>query len=151
VLKALPHLGPGPFIVHNSDTVWSERARPNLPMLTNTWLPAQMEALLLLAHRDSSIGYTGRGDFHIDGVGRLMRRTPGEEAPYVFAGVSVIEPRLFDGIAEQAFSLNVIFDRAAAKNALFGVVLDGTWMHVGTPQALSEAEIHLHEGQRRRA
>jgi len=151
VLKALPHLGPGPFIVHNSDTVWSEAGRQNLSMLMNVWQPARMEALLLLAHRDSSIGYTGRGDFHMEGLGRLKRRTLGEEATYVFAGVSIIEPRLFEGIADQAFSLNVIFDRATAKNTLFGVVLDGTWMHVGTPQALSEAESHLHEGQRRRA
>ncbi len=33
----------------------------------------------------------------------------------------------------EAFSLNAIFDRAIAGGALFGAVLDGTWMHVGTP------------------
>jgi N-acetyl-alpha-D-muramate 1-phosphate uridylyltransferase len=69
----------------------------------------------------------------------------------VFAGVSVLKPQLFDGIVDPTFSLNVVFDRAIAGNALYGAVLEGTWMHVGTPRALSEAESHLNEGQRRRA
>jgi MurNAc alpha-1-phosphate uridylyltransferase len=151
VRKALPHLGKHAFIVHNSDSVWLDGARSNLGMLIGAWQPACMAALLLLARRDSSIGYESRGDFHLDESGLLKRRTLGEEAPYVFAGVSVLKPQLFDGIVDPTFSLNVVFDRAIAGNALYGAVLEGTWMHVGTPRALSEAESHLNEGQRRRA
>ena len=143
VLKALAHFEGRPFMVHNSDSVWSEEARSNLTLLMEAWAPQSMPALLLLAHRDSSIGYDGRGDFHLDASGRLRRRGAGEEAPYVFAGVSILEPQLFEGIAERSFSLNKIFDRAIAKNGLFGIALEGTWMHVGTPQALIEAESHL--------
>lgn len=151
VRKALPYVGQNAFIVHNSDSVWSEGEHPNVSLLMNAWEPRRMGVLLLLARCDSSIGYFGHGDFHMDGKGSLERRVPGEPAPYVFAGVSIIEPSLFDGIADRAFSLNVIFDRAASKKSLFGVLLDGTWMHVGTPQALSEAESHLNERERRRA
>ncbi len=152
VLKALAHFEGRPFMVHNSDSVWSEGGgHSNLRLLMNSWAPAQMSALLLLARRDSSIGYEARGDFHLEASGRLRRRTAGIEAPYVFAGVSILKPQLFDGIAERAFSLNAIFDRASAAHELYGVVLDGTWMHVGTPQALMEAEAHLNERHRRRA
>lgn len=151
VLKALPFLGPGPFIVHNSDSVWIEHSRPNLGLSMEAWAPDCMAALLLLARRESSIGYAGRGDFHLDESQRLRRRGAGEETPYVFAGVSILKPQLFDGVAELAFSLNAIFDKAIAQNALYGVALDGTWMHVGTPEALMEAESHLNEGRRRRA
>ena len=115
------------------------------------WAPRRMDGLLLLARRDLSIGYDGRGDFHLDASGRLRRKGAGEETPYVFACVSILKPELFEGVTERAFSLVRIFDRAAAKNALYGVVLEGTWMHVGTPEALIEAESHLNEGQRRRA
>ena len=94
----------------------------------------------------------GPGDFHRDATGgHLKSQNKGEDAPYVFAGVSILTPSLFEGVHDQAFSLNVIFDRASAAGSLFGAVLDGTWMHVGTPQALLEAEGHLHEGQRLRA
>ncbi len=109
-----------------------------------------MAALLLLAQRDSSIGYEGRGDFHLDGTGRLTRKGAGQETPYVFAGVSILKPELFGGIATPSFSLNVIFDRAIAEHGLYGVVLQGTWMHVGTPGSLLQAESYLNEGQRRR-
>ncbi len=148
VRKALPHLGAHAFIVHNSDSVWSEGSRSNLGMLIGAWELERMAALLLLARRNSSIGYDGRGDFHMDASGRLKRRMKGEDAAYVFAGVSILKPQLFDGIGDQAFSLNVIFDRAIAGDALFGAVLDGTWMHAGTPEALLEAESYLHERRR---
>ncbi len=151
VLKALPHLGPGAFIVQNSNSVWSEGARSNLKLLVAAWRPARMRALLLLARREGSIGYDGRGDFFMDDAGRLRRRGKAENAPYVFAGVSILTPALFEGAGEQAFSLNAIFDRAIAEDALFGAVLDGTWMHVGTPAALLEAESYLNEGRRRTA
>ncbi len=151
VRKALPHFRRQAFIVHNSDSVWREGARSNLKTLMGAWQPDRMAALLLLAHRNSSIGYESRGDFHMDAAGRLKRRMKGEDAAYIFAGVSILKPRLFDGIDDRAFSLNVIFDRAIAEDALFGAVLDGTWMHVGTPEALLEAESHLNEGRRRRA
>ncbi len=151
VRKALPHLGHHAFIVHNSDSVWVEGPRSDLAMLIDAWEPERMAALLLLARRDSSIGFEGRGDFHRDAFGRLQRRTMGQEAPYVYTGVCILKPELFGGIAERAFSLNVIFDRAIEAHTMFGVVLEGTWMHIGTPEALLEAESHLNEGQRRRA
>jgi MurNAc alpha-1-phosphate uridylyltransferase len=150
VKKALPHLGCA-FIVHNSDSVWSEGANSNLKMLVDAWDEGRMAALLLLARRDSSIGYDGLGDFHMDSTGLPQRRKKGEDAACVFAGVSILASRLFEGIRDEAFSLNVIFDRASAEGALFGAVLQGTWMHVGTPQALLEAESYLNEGRRLRA
>jgi MurNAc alpha-1-phosphate uridylyltransferase len=151
VRKALPHIGREAFVVHNSDSVWSEGAHSNLQMLLAAWDQERMKALLLLARRDASIGYDGPGDFHRDAAGHLKRRIKGQDAPYVFSGVSILSPSLFEGVHDQAFSLNVIFDRASAADSLFGAVLDGTWMHVGTPQALLEAESHLHERQRLRA
>ena len=42
-----------------------------------------------------------------------------------------------------AFSLTVLFDRAAEKGRLFGLRLEGVWMHVGTPEAVAAAEAAL--------
>ena len=105
----------GPFMVHNSNSVWTEGARSNLRLLMEAWAPRRMDGLLLLARRNSSIGYDGRGDFHLDASGRLRRRGGGEETPYVFAGVSILKPELFEGVTERAFSLVRIFDRAARR------------------------------------
>ena len=140
VVKAQPLLGGDPFFIHNSDTVWLERDVANIDRMIAGWDPVSMDSLLLLARRDNSIGYDGAGDFELGADGRLARRQKGQQTPYVFAGVSIVHPRMLAGAPAGAFSLNVPWDRAIASGRLHGIVLDGLWMHVGTPEALAEAE-----------
>jgi N-acetyl-alpha-D-muramate 1-phosphate uridylyltransferase len=140
VKKVLPKLGRGPFFIHNADSVWSEGATPALSRMLRKWNPEAMDCLLLLAPVTTSIGYAARGDFKMDQDGRLARREVNEVVPFAFAGVSLCDERLFDGAPEGRFSLNLLWDRALAKGRLYGMRLDGNWMHVGTPEALKEAE-----------
>lgn len=146
VAKALPLLGDGAFVLHNSDSVWIEGVGANLDRLAAAWDGARMDALLLLAPTGQSLGYSGRGDFTMDAAGVLARRAERSVAPFVFAGVSILHPRLFAGAPEGRFSLNVLFDRAIAAGRLHGVRLDGLWMHVGDPRALAEAEAAIVRG-----
>lgn len=138
--KALPLLGRGPFFIHNADSVWSEGAAPALSRMLRLWNPAEMDCLLLLAPAATSIGYAARGDFSMGADGRLARRAEGEVVPFAFAGVSLCDERLFKDAPEGRFSLNLLWDRALAKGKLYGMRMDGRWMHVGTPEALAEAE-----------
>jgi MurNAc alpha-1-phosphate uridylyltransferase len=140
VVQALPHLGTGPFLIHNSDSVWIEGVGSNLARLFEAWDSARMDALMLLASGATSVGYDGQGDFSMGTDGRLTRRGERQMAPFVFTGVSIAHPRLFDGAPKGPFSLNAPWDAAIDKGRLFGVRLDGLWMHVGTPEALVEAE-----------
>lgn len=140
IRKALPLLGHEPFLIHNSDTVWIEHTTRNLDRLCAAWNGGTMDTLMLLAPREESLGYDGGGDFELSKSSHVIRRHPGTQAPYVFAGVSIAHPRLFDGAPEGAFSLNTLWDRAIAAGRVFGIALKGTWMHVGTPEAVSEAE-----------
>ncbi len=140
VTRALPLLGEDPFVIHNSDSVWEEGIGNNIERLLNQWQPERMDSLLLMALTSRSIGYEGSGDFVMDAEGRLQRRQEARQAPFVFAGVSIAHPRLFADAPDGPFSLNLLWDRAINKGRLFGAPLDGTWMHIGTPQALAEAE-----------
>jgi MurNAc alpha-1-phosphate uridylyltransferase len=140
VVKALPQLGDAPFFHLNADTIWIDGAKPNLGRLAESFDPAAMDALLLLAPTANSIGYAGRGDFSITGNGRLQRRAEGEVAPFVFAGAAILSPALFADAPPGEFSLTLLFDRAAAAGRLAGLRLEGTWMHVGTPEAIAAAE-----------
>jgi MurNAc alpha-1-phosphate uridylyltransferase len=137
--KALPLLGHGPFFIHNADSVWSEGATPALSRMLRLWNPAAMDCLLLLAPAATSIGYAAKGDFSMAPDGRLARRGD-EVVPFAFAGVSLCDERLFKDSPDGKFSLNLLWDRALAKGKLYGMRLDGRWMHVGTPDALAEAE-----------
>jgi MurNAc alpha-1-phosphate uridylyltransferase len=140
VVKALPELGDAPFFHINSDTIWIDGVRPNLTRLAENFDPATMDALLLLAPSAGSIGYAGRGDFTMKPDGRLLARSEREVAPFVYAGAAILSPRLFDGAPQGAFSLTKLFAQASEAGRLHGLRLDGLWMHVGTPEAIAEAE-----------
>ncbi len=140
VVKALGAIGNEPFVHVNSDTIWIDGVKPNLEKLAEAFDPALMDALLLLAPVSTSIGYAGRGDFTMAADGRLTRRSERDVAPFVYAGAAILRPELFKGAPDGAFSLTTLFDRAAAAGRLHGLRMEGVWMHVGTPEAIKEAE-----------
>jgi N-acetyl-alpha-D-muramate 1-phosphate uridylyltransferase len=143
VVKALPLLGPAPFFLINSDTIWIDSVHPNLVRLAEAFDPGRMDALLLLAPTTTSIGYAGRGDYAMAPDGRLERRGERDVVPFVYAGAAMFRPELFAGAPEGRFSLTRLFDRAEAEGRLHGLRLEGTWMHVGTPEAIALAEAAL--------
>ena len=145
VAKALRLLGKGPFMVANSDVVLLDGVEPALLRLARAWRDEAMDALLLMHHTVRAFGYEGRGDYTLSPDGRLTRRAEREVAPYLFTGVQVLHPRLFEGCPADAFPLTVLYDRAETAARLHGIVHDGEWLHIGTPEALAAAEHHLDE------
>lgn len=142
VAKALPLLGDDPFFVLNCDSFWIDRSKPALSALPERWDDARMDCLLLLAPIARTVGYDGRGDFLIDEGGRLSRRS-GEAAGLVYIGGYLVHPRIFADAPDGKFSMNLLWDKAIAEGRLYGLVHDGTWFHVGTPDAIGEAERRL--------
>ncbi|MGU3465185.1 nucleotidyltransferase family protein [Methylobacterium sp. C33D] len=140
IRKALPLLGDAPFVVLNSDSFWLEGPASNLRRLIDTWDGDRMDGLLLVAPTATSLGYEGAGDFVMDPDGRLERRGERAVAPFIYAGVAILAPGLFVDTPDGAFSLNLLFDRAIGSGRLFGMRLDGQWLHVGTPEAIRAAE-----------
>ena len=134
VVKALPLLGPDPFFHVNSDTLWIDGVRPNLARLAETFEPSRMDILLLMAPTTSSIGYGGRGDYSMLPDGALRKRREHQVVPFVYAGAAIMSPSLFADAPAGEFSLTKMFDRANEQERLFGLRLDGVWMHVGTPR-----------------
>jgi MurNAc alpha-1-phosphate uridylyltransferase len=140
VVKALPLLGDAPFFLVNSDTMWIDGVRSNLLRLAETFDPARMDILLLMAPTASSIGYGGRGDYAMLPDGALRARRELQVVPFVYAGAAIMSPSIFEGAPKGEFSLTKMFDAANEHERLFGLRLDGVWMHVGTPDAVGAAE-----------
>jgi MurNAc alpha-1-phosphate uridylyltransferase len=143
LVRALPLLGAEPFVIHNSDSVWIEEQRSNLDDLIAAFDPERMDSLMLLAPVAASLGYDGAGDFAMDRQGRLRRRGGKETVPFAFTGVSIATRRMFEGAPLERLSLNRLWDASLASGRLYGLPLQGLWMHVGTPAALAEAEAAL--------
>lgn len=140
LVKALPHLGDAPFLVSNSDTFWIEGASRTMRRIVDAFDPERMDALLLLAPTVTAVGYDGKGDFELGADGRLSRRRERTVAPFVYAGCAMIAPAALADPPGSRFSLNVTFDRLIAAGRLYGIRLDGLWLHVGTPAAIRAAE-----------
>ena len=108
-MAALAHLGQDPFFVVNADVLWLDGWHNALARLAEAWNDETMDALLLVHPCARAFGYRGRGDFVLDQSGRLLRRPEIAVAPFVFTGISMLHPRLFEGGPKGAFSLNVLY------------------------------------------
>ena len=138
VKKALPYLGAKPFLSLNSDAIWIDGPRPNILRMMEAFDAETMDILLLVASTSYAVGWGNKGDFNMDQHGRLRRPKPGEVTPFAYAGIAILKPELFEDTPE-IFSLNRLFNQAIERDRLFGLRMEGLWMHVGTPDAVEEA------------
>lgn len=129
---ALPLLGSGPVFTLNSDAVWTG---PNpLQTLADAW-NGRDEVLLLLVPRQRASGHSGPGDFAVDGQGRLTRG-----GDLVYTGAQLLQTGGLHAIPQPVFSLNRLWDAAAGRGGLHGVLHPGGWCDVGRPDCLPLAE-----------
>ncbi|NUB16146.1 DUF1194 domain-containing protein, partial [Azospirillum brasilense] len=139
--RARRRLGKAPVMGDNADILWLDGPSPTLARLARHWNPDEMDALLLLMATTKAVGYEGRGDYHMDPLGRLTRRGEMEIAPFVYAGVQIVKPELFgQDTPDGAFSTNRVWDRAQEAGRLFGLAHAGLWFHIGPPAPLAETE-----------
>ncbi|HEY5819948.1 MAG TPA: nucleotidyltransferase family protein [Mesorhizobium sp.] len=144
IVHALPELGSRPFYILNADTFWIEGTKApthgrNLARLALAWKPGAMDILLMLARLDQATGHSGSTDFLVAADGHLSRAA-GDPAGLIYAGAAIVDPAIFAGASAVPHSLNGYFDRAIANGRLFGMAMDGSWITVGTPDAIPHAE-----------
>lgn len=140
IAQALHHFGNEPFFAVNGDIIWLDGKVPALTRLADAW-EDKLDALLLLHPVATAMGYAGKGDFFLNG-NNLTRRGENTSAPYVYAGVQLLHPRLFAGAPHGAFSLNLLYDKALAATPprVHALVHDGQWLHVGDVAGKKQAE-----------
>lgn len=139
MVKALPLL-PDPFFCLNSDNIWLDGHRSAFHELSAAWKPEAMDALLLVVSHKAARNYVGKGDFHLDPLGRISRRRPERIAPYVYTGIQIVSHRLLRDAPAGPFSTNVLWQRAIEEDRLFGLAHTGLWCEVGDPAAIAPTE-----------
>lgn len=141
--KGLKLLDRAPVYVMNADLFWlgdEAGETSNLRRLARFFDPDSMDMALLCVPMENTTGHNGKKDFSLSDDGRLVRYSEGLPKPVVYAGAIAMQPSLLDDAPEDAFNLNIYFDRAIAAGRLAGFEMAGHWMTVGTPEALDEAE-----------
>jgi MurNAc alpha-1-phosphate uridylyltransferase len=136
IFRALPLLGPAPFLVLNGD-VWTDYPYAKLRESLRT---ADLAHLVLVpnpAHNPS-------GDFVLR-TGRIVEE-PGDRL--TFSGVGVYRPELFAGCEDGIFKLAPLLRKAARDGRVSGELHDGEWLDIGTPQRLAELDQRLRRDDR---
>ncbi|SDD45776.1 MurNAc alpha-1-phosphate uridylyltransferase [Paracoccus isoporae] len=136
--KALPLLGDGPVMTLNPDVIWTG---PNpLKALDMAWDDSRMDALLMLVPHARARGRVGPGDFSLDHTGRISRM-----GDLVYAGCQIMRTERLAGIAEEVFSLNLLWDQMIRDGRAYGIVHPGGWCDLGRPETIPLAEQMLAE------
>ncbi|NML04688.1 nucleotidyltransferase family protein [Sphingomonas sp. G-3-2-10] len=144
IVKAREMIGDKPFLCVNSDNLWIDGPIDAIRALAARWDDEKMDALLLLVPLARANCHRGMGDFRVDANGRITeRRKPGRVAPFVYIGVQILSPRVIRDWPEGPFSTNLFWTRAMEAGRLYGVVHQGLWFDIGTPEAIGMAEAAL--------
>ena len=143
MVRAEPLIDADPFLVVNSDNLWVDGPADTLKLLASHWDDKRMDALLLLVPQARAQNNRGRGDFHMDRLGRLRRRERSRVAPFVYTGIQMVSKRLLEGAPDGPFSTNILWDKAIEAGRCFGAVHQGLWFDVGMPEAIQATELAL--------
>ncbi|WP_372731924.1 nucleotidyltransferase family protein, partial [Novosphingobium sp.] len=145
MVKALPLIGSDPFFALNSDNIWLDGPRNVFEHLSDAWDADRMDALLLLVPHARAFNYRGKGDFHMDPLGRISRRRTGRIAPFIYSGIQIVSHRLMRDAPDGAFSTSKLWDRAIEEGRLFGISHLGLWYEVGEPGMIAPTETALRQ------
>lgn len=142
IVKALPVIGTAPFLAANTDAFTVNSSMNAATRLQSAWTNA-VDAVLLLHPIERTHGFDGPGDFSLDHAGRLVPRGTAARAPFVYAGTQLLRPEIFAGEKAEPFSMWRIWQRLMETGRITGVVQDGDWFHVGTPEAIATTDAQL--------
>jgi MurNAc alpha-1-phosphate uridylyltransferase len=143
--RALPHL-PDPFFCLNSDNIWLDGPRNAFAELSHAWDAERMDALLLVVSHVRAYNHRGKGDFHLDPMGRVSRRRSGRIAPFIYTGIQLVSHRLLRDAPEGPLGTMRLWERAIEERRLYGISHNGLWFEVGEPWAIAPTEVWLGRG-----
>lgn len=145
LVRALPLIDDDPFLCVNADNWWTDEGENAFVRLMEAWDEERMDVLMLVVPLAGANNSQGRGDFDMDGEGRLSRREPGEQGAFVWTGIQMLTKRLIVDPPFDVFSTNIFWDRAIAGGRCFGLAHQGLWFDVGYPAAIAATEQKLAE------
>jgi MurNAc alpha-1-phosphate uridylyltransferase len=129
IVKALPLLGPKPFVVINAD-VWCD-----YPL---SRLPTEPQGLAHLIFVDNP-GHNPTGDFALVN-GRVLLKA---WSRLTFSGIGVYRQQLFDECENGQFPLAAVLRIAVSRRLVTGEYYKGTWIDIGTPERLAQLDARL--------
>ena len=133
-----------PTIVINADSlIVPFKSISPLSLLIDNFDSKNMDFLLLLDNFKDSIGYHGKGDFSFSNKNNPSTIIRNMNKGLAYTGWQVLNPNAVNQVINNVFSLNYCYDKAIKENLIWGIINTQKWLHIGTIEALNEANTWL--------
>ena len=130
ILNAIKYFSGTPFLVINPDTIWNHFYIKELKKLEEDFfLNKKNQCSLLVVNKDKSFDKSFKGDFNLEN--NLINRKK-DTLKYIYTGLQIIKPEVFDNLNSKVFSINNIWDNLISNNKLIGMESIIDFYHVST-------------------
>jgi len=131
VLNAIQYFSNEPFLIINPDTIWNSHYLKALKSMEKSFFEnKKSKCSLLVVNKKKSFDESFKGDFNLENY--LISRKDKNKLNYIYTGMQIIKPEVFNGLNEEVFSLNRIWDKLIQSNELYGMESNINFLHVTT-------------------
>lgn len=131
IARALPLLGPNPFLVINGD-IWCDWSLQNAKRIADDLQrAANLMAHLVLVDNPA---HNPKGDF---GLSQSSLAVTEGETNLTFSGIGIYKPALFESLDPNTPApLAPLLRQSMARSSVSGEHFEGNWLDIGTPERL---------------
>jgi len=131
VLNAIQYFSNEPFLIINPDTIWNSHYLKELKLMEKSFFEnKKSKCSLLVVNKQKSFDQSFKGDFNLKN--NLINRKDRDDLNFIYTGLQIIKPEVFNGLSEEVFSINRIWDKLIQKNELHGMESNISFLHVST-------------------
>ena len=131
VLNAIQYFSNEPFLIINPDTIWNSHYLKELKLMEKSFFENKKgKCSLLIVNKEKSFDRSFKGDFNLKN--NLINRKDRDDLNSIYTGLQIIKPEVFNGLSEEVFSINRIWDKLIQKNELYGMESNISFLHVST-------------------
>ena len=132
VLNAINYFSNKPFLIINPDTIWNMCYLEELIKMEKEFFAnKKAKCSLLVVNKEKSFDKSFKGDFIL--VNQLISKKKDQNnLKYIYTGLQIIKPEVFDGFDLEIFSMNRIWDKLIENDYLYGLESDIDFFHVST-------------------
>ena len=131
VLNAIQYFSNEPFLIINPDTIWNSHYLKELKLMEKSFFEnKKSKCSLLVVNKQKSFDQSFKGDFNLKN--NLINRKDRDDLNFIYTGLQIIKPEVFNGLSEKVFSINKIWDKLIQRNELYGTESNIDFFHVST-------------------
>jgi len=129
ILNAIQHFDEA-FLCINPDTIWRSEYINELNSFEKDFFTKKSKCSMLVVNKQKSFDKSFSGDFNLENG--LINRKNKDDLQYIYTGLQIIKPEIFQGINKKIFSINTIWNKLIASKELYGFTSNNNFLHVST-------------------